>query len=149
MSLIEEAKQTKSLSDLISLIEKLSELPANLESSEVLAAAILGVIFFMLEVDNKKFDMPGALSDALLTTMENLISSKNIVILQLIKLARMLHPAKGTNTIFIDEETYEILKEEARECLQERPDATDDKRYYWASLAKGDELPPRIVVRKK
>ncbi|HNW88063.1 MAG TPA: hypothetical protein PKN48_00240 [Bacteroidales bacterium] len=143
-----KAKQIISKEELDLFLHELIESPTDSQvAPEQIASAAIAVISFMLEIHDRKFNFgPGTIEEAVWTILEKMISSERLGLLQAVKIRRILHPSKGTNCIYLDPEIFEVLKKEAQEMLDLYPDATDDKKYYWKAITRG-ELPSRIVVK--
>lgn len=143
-----KAKTISSKEDLDTFIAGLQESPSILEEApKIIAAAAIATISFMLNTNNKKFDFgAGTVEEAIWVIMEQMISSDKLSLLQATKIRQMLHPSTGTNCIYLDPEIFKLLQQEAQAMLDTFPDATDDKKYYWKSIVRG-ELPSRMVIK--
>jgi hypothetical protein len=148
MDTLQKAKTVVSKEDLDLYLSELIKIPTDSQvAPEQIASAAIAVISFMLEINDKKFNFgPGTVEEAVWIILESMISSERLTLLQAVKIRQVLHPSKGTNCIYLDPEILEMLKEEARTMLEAYPDATDDKKYYWKSIMRG-ELPSRMIVK--
>lgn len=147
-TLSKNANDVSTKEELMTLIDSLLALPVTAKnSSKLVAIACIAMMSFMLKIQDGKLDFPGTGEDALWSLIEGAVGYKDIKFLQIIKLRQLLNPSMGTNSIYIDNQIADLLKQEAQELLAAHPDATDDMRQYWRALVKG-ELPQRLVIRK-
>jgi len=110
-----------------------------IDSQICTAAAAVAVIYAMAKNNDDE------ISPIVWEIIENILDKDNPEFLMLTRLRRAITPAVKSGRITVTNEIYKVLQEQAKIELETKPDATDDKRYHWKALVRGEITPDLII----